>query len=253
MDTSLKNLTPVRVIEPRSNINKVRKLAVISGPKEVNFVKDVSTSYSTASVSHSIVPASNCVFDTKVSIVWYLTLTFVGTSTNSTMGGGLGQYDGPRSFPLSQCITSTTVTINGTSVSFPNYDVISGLAHYIGDKDAREMLSGALPFDDQYQNYSDGDAVGLARNPLAFYGENYYQAPRGSGIVATNQTSTGYQVQLKIIEPVFTSPLTWGKMQAAGLAGAKNLIFQEASKDCLVLFCFPKRKKVFLRELLFLS
>ena len=230
MHSSVNNLQPVRVIESRSNINKERKLAVISGPRESTYFRDVSTSYSTASVNHSITPPANSILDTKFLMVWYVQLVFTGTTTSSAspplMGSQVGTYDGPRSFPISNAVTSTTVSINGQSVNFSNYDLISGLSHYLGDNDTRKCLSGALPFDDQFQNYSEVAQSGFNRNPLGLYGENYYQDCRSAGVIPFGQSSTTYTVQLTIIEPVFASPLTWGKMQSAGLAGCQNLTFQ---------------------------
>ena len=226
METRLENLAPVRIVEPRVNINNERKIGVLSGPREVTYFRDISTSYSSSSVNHSITPPSNAIMDTRMLLYWQLQVSFTGPAGTGNLIQ-LGSNDGPRSYPLSQIITNTNLTINGQSMSFSNYDLMSALAHYIGDKDMRKSLSGTATMLDQYQSYSDWVALGSNKNPLAFYGENAYEDPRGAlNISVVSNTSTSAVLLINVIEPVFVSPLTWGSMVGPGLAGVQTLQLQ---------------------------
>ena len=228
MDTSLRAINHVKVVEPRIAIDQQRSLAVVSGPKESTFYRDISTSYSTSQVNHAINPPANSIMDSRLVAVWSIQLVFTGT-----VGSGnlltLG-YDAPRAYPISQTVGTTTISINGQSQSFNNSDMISALAHYVGDQDTKRYMSGTGTMLDTFQQYSD--SVNTNQNPLASYGENSYQDTRGSleWTITANAPTTA-TVQMRIYEPLFVSPFTWGHRESPGIAGIQNLNVQFAIND----------------------
>src|SRR5438552_13902026 len=115
----------VRVQEPRTLINQTRSAVVLSGPKEVSFQPNVSTSYSTSSIQHSIVPPQPSMVDRRLYLHWRVQLAFTGSGSGNLLQIGLN--DAFRAFPISQCIETASCQINGQQVSMNLMDSISSL------------------------------------------------------------------------------------------------------------------------------
>ena len=242
VDTALHNLDVVYAVDPRVAIAQQRRLAAIAGGRQITWFVDNSTNFSNSSITHSITPPANSIMDSRLYRATVMQLAFTGTGPVSGGGNvvnpgngyspGAGSpsagLDAIRAYPLTQCTTNTNITINGTSVSFYGLDLMSALAHYIGDMNARKLLSSCGSALDQFPEYADG--FGAIRNPLNGYGDGTQDSPDPRGsldyVAIGSPTSTAATYQVLIIEPVFGSPFTYGLMKHVGLAGIQNFIIQ---------------------------
>lgn len=112
----------------------------------------------------------------------------------------LGTNDAVRQFPLNSIIETCSATINGSNVSNNTANSVAALMCYgngPADRDAQLSTTAAMP--DSYQEYNDWTTYGSGKNPLADYGENAAEPPRG-GFPVEVVNSTTFRV-------VVTEPL----------------------------------------------
>jgi hypothetical protein len=203
------------------NIDSERKYAVYSGPKEVSYKPNTSTSYNSSTVTFSVPPPSPYIaVDRKVYMKWRMQIDFVGTGSGSLLG--IGTTDALRSNPLSKIINNVAVTLNNQQVSIQMADVIEPLTRYGGHE--RDEYACTAWMHDQFQEYGLGNA--FVRNPLADYGDNTYEQARGGyPYVSLSNTSTTASVVYDICEPIYLSPLAWGKHMSSAFIGLQNMDF----------------------------
>jgi len=91
-----------------------------------------------------------------------------------------GQREAIQAFPLNNLFTTSTATINNTSVSVNTQDVLPSLLHLMNEEDL-QCYKGMTPtLLDRYQNYSD--ALNSNNNPLGDWKNSGYSnhlIPRG--------------------------------------------------------------------------
>lgn len=220
------DLKAVRVLDTRMNIDQQRVLGVYQGPKQVSFYRDISQSYNNSIVNHTIQPPWPVLVSREVYLQWYLEFTFTGADQGGPLVE-LGTNDGIRAFPCNQAMSSASVTINGAKTSTNSYDILNALAHYQWEDDLKKDLSGTGSMLDSYMAYSDYVALGSARNPLAFFGENSSQPSRGSlRYTVVSNTNTAATIRVVIREPLMISPFSFGSKQQPALTGINIMNFQ---------------------------
>lgn len=228
MSLSYQPLTPIRIQDPITELDSVKSYAVLSGGDEITFKNFTSTSISNSSIQFSCPPSSsNVIVDRLQQVTIPMRLTFTGrvfTTNNvyqpntSLLNSG---YDCPRAFPLNSILDTIQASINNTSFSMNNSDIIHPLLRYnTGIKLKAGEYSMTPAMQDMSNNYSD--LQGTSRNPLNPYGEGYSNncEPRGAfpfnvlanaavvpTVAGTAATST---VDLVVTEPLFLSPFYWG-------------------------------------------
>jgi len=226
MQPGFMDLKAVRVLDTRMNIDHPRQLGIYQGPAQTSFYRDISQSYSSSIVNHTVQPPWPVLVSREVYMQWYLEFTFTGTDQGGPLVE-LGTNDGIRAFPCNQAMSTASVTINGAKTSTNQYDILSALAHYQWSDDLKRDLSGTGSMLDTYTAYSDYVALGSARNPLAFYGENSAQPSRGSvKYTVVSNTNTAATIRVTIREPLMISPFSFGSKQQPALTGINLMNFQ---------------------------
>jgi hypothetical protein len=253
----------VKQYDPTIDLTRPVKIRLEEGASQVSFTKFTSSSVSESSIQFNSInpPSAEIIVDRRVFVKANFRLTFLGTNvpagqyllqTNginnvgqpvSAWQGGLsGGVDALRAFPLSQILTSLVVKINSQSFTQDINKYIEPLMRYSNFRDVAEENWSLTPtMQDTYQQYSDFTIYGSARNVLGNYGENQYRTPRGgfSQLNVTSQTiqgnntdgvaSTGLgdimvaTVDVSLTEPLFISPLAFGKRSHRGLFGITTM------------------------------
>lgn len=168
-------------------------------------------------------PSERVLVDRKMWLKMTFTLTVTASVPNANnLFDASNNAAAIRSFPISQFITSATLTLN-------NHDMASGsmkdyipLLQWFIQKDEFKLDYTSFPaMPDQSQNYSDLFTAGAAsfRSPLSSFAnsvanENY--PPRGAyPFTVTNNTTGSYNVTFTVCEPLMMSPAIWGQEQLA--------------------------------------
>lgn len=227
----------VGVLDPRVKIDNERNYAVLSGISQVSYRPNISTSYNSSNVTHSAPPPnSGIIVDRRIYRRWFVQFVFTGTGNPLIE---LGTNDGLRAAPIASCVTTDAVTINNTTVSMNTSDIIQGLLRYqLYGKDADLDYSTFPSMLDQYQEYNDWVTYGSARNPLAMYGENGCQCPRGGfplNVIANgNGTAT---IRAEITEPFWLSPMLFNKSRESGFIQVQTFDTNTTFGDLTRMWC----------------
>jgi hypothetical protein len=125
---------------------------------------------------------------------------------------GLSSNIGLRQFPLTSVIETFQVTINNLGLAQNIGDYVHALMRYNYNKNKQDRnYSETASMADQYQDLASWQNVnfgGSARNPLAAYGEQYFQ---NRGAILPNTISPdGKTLTYTIMEPlILISPFIW--------------------------------------------
>ncbi len=230
MSLSLVPQPVVKAIDPRVNINNQRVYAVVRGPQENSYQPFPSTSFNNSQAQITCNPPSrDTIINRKIWVNATFNLTFGGTAGSLNTLLVPGQYDGVRNEPLAQILNTIQATINNDQVS-SNYNQYStAFARYHNCQHLRALdgsMSPSMP--DSYQQYSDWEIYGSARNPLAYFGENSAEQSRGgfSGLTILTNTSTSATATLEVTEPIYLSPFLFHQHHdESGLIGVSNQSF----------------------------
>lgn len=222
-------LKTARIIDPVIDVDGERRYGIYEGGSRVSYRPLISSSFSNRAATFSaITPSPGIIVDRNIKMSIPVTLDFVGTSSGPLVNLLESGYDAFRAFPISQITETVTATINNSSMSINMADIIDPLMRYNQDRTSQEFFySTSTPMQDQYQEYADGDDT--VNNPLAAYGDNSYETPRGAfPMTITNHTTTTATVNATLTENLFLSPFIWGKIKESGLVGVQNLSFKFA-------------------------
>lgn len=226
------------IIDPRINIDEEPHYYIEKGASYVRYDQNISTSYSNSSFHFSVVPPNkNVGVDKKIYIDVAFRFDFTGDAgagnvmlPSVTVGGVeylAGNTDALRYMAFQQIVESLAIQFNQSTVSQNLSDYVEALTR-AGFRQAYEAsdLSIAPSMHDQFQELGDWITWGSARNPLAAYGENSAQQPRGAlqGIINSN-TQTAAQVDFRWSELLIISPLLFSKMEEKSFIGLTNLDF----------------------------
>jgi hypothetical protein len=226
--------------------------AVQSGAANTTYQQFTAVSTSNSSATFTIqIPSESIVINRELlistGITFTLTIPAVAAGATALTWGSNAAL---QAFPFNKLITTATATINNTTVSINEQDVLDCLLRF---NDSRELYrynstTPTLP-DQAYYNYSD--AIGANNNPLASWANQSYdldQAPRGAFPVniqafnsADNYTSpvstlvngTSGTLTYKLVisavvtEPLFLSPFIFGNPEynIGGIAGVNTINF----------------------------
>ena len=208
----------------------------------VNSSMILSSSSSKPSPSESIVVDRNILLSARVNFK-------INIGPNVPVGVNVWQYgqrEAFQAFPLNNLFTTSTATINNTSVSVNSVDVIPALLQLMDEEDLACSKGMTPHLIDRYQNYSD--AINSNNNPLAGFKNasyNQHRLPRGSHpldaltIIRTpaggpptdnNPVSQNIgdtweiDVSATFTEPLFLSPFLFhSKYNEAGLFGINTM------------------------------
>lgn len=253
----------VKQYDPIIDLIAPTKVVLEEGATDVTITKFPSSSISTANIQFNNIdpPDADTIVDRKVYVKANFRLTFtgnnvpngehllttngidiVGQPTDSWRGGLAGGVDGLRAFPLTQILDTLRVKINTQTFTQNLNQYIEPVMRYSNDRNVSEQDWSMSPtMQDTYQQYSDFTTYGSARNVLGNFGENGFRTPRGgfsqctvvdqyiqggsSGDPSTDPDSTNIAiVDCSLCEPLFISPLAFGKRTQKGFIGVKQMM-----------------------------
>jgi hypothetical protein len=219
MSLGLERLKTVQVLDERLNIDRERTYAILSGPVDNSYKPNVSTSYSTSQFSFSAPPPNPAIgVSRKVFLKARVQFDMAGTGSGNLINYGV--TTSLRSFPLSSVMSTAKVTINNTSADINMSDVIQPLMRYGHLDSVRDEYAIGPSMMDAWQDYTSG--LGFVNNSLGSYGDNTYQQTNAIPYVSLSQSSTAATLIVDICEPIFLSPLYFGKGNASMLIGVQT-------------------------------
>ena len=196
----------IKVVEPRVNVvSDVQKNHVVlyGGLRYTEQVESADSWGSPTSTPinavWNIFPASTqTIVDRYMKIRCYLEVT-----TDADLQ--LGTNDALRQYPISSITDVLTVQINGQAVSDNLGDKVHAMLCY-GDRDELHKSTSMTPnFPDNFQNYSDYQIYGSAKNSLGGYAECGMSGdPRGGFPV---EPLAPNKFRAVVTEPIMISPM----------------------------------------------
>jgi len=196
----------IKVVEPRVNVkaDEQRNHIVLQGG--IRYTEQVNVADSFGSVGTKPVqalwtiypPSTQTIVDRLMKIKCYVEVKAVGGDLQ------IGTNDAPRQFPIHSLTDVLTIQINGESISDNIGDKVSALLCYGNvSEDRNQTWSTTTAMPDQFQQLSDWQTLGSARNPLSEYGENSTENSRGGYPYEVVDAQT---VRYVLTEPVLMSP-----------------------------------------------
>lgn len=231
MSLASEDIPIVGVRDPRTIISG-RSYAVLKGPKVDTFTPFTTTNISASNITYSVKTPSPHIFVNKYLyqlVPIRLQLNCAAPNANNLLRAG---YDAPRAYPLTQSLSNTSCSYNGSTVSVEIGDYFSALCHYNTPESLRHKEYSMTPsYLDQSQNYYD--LQGANKSPLSFYGDGYGDMIGGRAGFPFNivsNTPSQAVIDMLVCEPVFVSPYYFGKsnhnLGGPAFYGIQNLDFQ---------------------------
>ena len=225
MSLNLEPLPVVKIADPRTAIHK-KEYAIFEGGSEVTPQFVTTTNISNTAITFNIkVPSIQTFVNRTIycQLPVRIILTSSAPNANNLLRAG---YDAPRAFPINGSLVNLTTAFNGSQVSMDSGDIIHALLRYNTDEHLKGHEFSSTP---SYMDYSQvyGDLAGSVRSPLSNYSDG--QADKTSGRGAFNfkvvsNTPSQAIIDAVFIEPLFLSPLYWGKgIGSTGLIGLQNI------------------------------
>jgi hypothetical protein len=231
MSLALPALQVVKVLDPRVNINRVPKFAVLKSGTQITYQRFSAPSTSTQNVQFTANPPnSGTIVSRRVYMRWFVALTFQeeGPATAGPLLA-LGTNDGFRCLPISSVINSLQATINNQTLSVNLNNYLQPFLRYHNSMKTQDAdLSMSPSMLDTFQQVEDWQQYGSAKNPLSAYGENSAQQSRGGFVygAVVNEPDTGVaQVAADLTEPLFLSPFSAAGHSKAGFYGVQTMTF----------------------------
>jgi hypothetical protein len=146
----------------------------------------------------------------------------------------IGTNDAPSQFPIASITDVVDVSVNGEHVSANVGDWVHALLCYNNTQEQRRddwSTTTAMP--DSYQELSDWNIYGSGRNPLAAFGENPAEPPRGGFPIRVLSPTS---VQFEVMEPLLLSPMLTGLESREGFSNVNqfNIVIRHKSDLSLV-------------------
>lgn len=227
-------VTPLKtclVMDPVSNINKERCYGIYEGGQESVWKPADTQSVTNSQISFSANPPNpGVIVNRKIYIKVDAIIDFSGDSGDPARGLLQTNFDAPRFMPLTSCMENASIRINNESVPVVPNRTIHAFTRYQTDVQTKNGPYSLAPsMQDTFQRYDNGGATVNNKNPLAWYGDNATETPRGGfPYEVISNTQFAAQVRLTTCEPVFISPMLWGKGNQQGFIGVQTIdaVFQ---------------------------
>lgn len=249
----------VLLLDPRLEGSRDGKInfAVKSGAQNISQVNYNAVSQGTSSHTYNVtVPSQSVLIDRYVE--WATDFTFrinfnapIALNAARTAQFQYGITEAFAAFPLNSMVTTMSATINSTTVSQNQRDLMPMFLQMLDEETMRELNSGCPTARDNYFQFED--AIQAINNPLGGWADTRtYQTGRGTfklksvKWVASNGDSSvdytcqadltgsypggttliGLQVTANIVEPLMISPFLFTKCENQhALYGVSNMNF----------------------------
>jgi hypothetical protein len=143
-------------------------------------------------------PSTQTIVDRLMRLRCYVEVKAIGGDFQ------VGTNDAPRQMPIHSMTDVLTVQVNGESISDNIGDKIGALLTYGNDPTDRNQTWSQTPsMPDSFQQLNDWTTYGSAKNPLADYGENSAETPRGGFPYEVVDART---LRYIVTEPIIMSP-----------------------------------------------
>ena len=196
----------VKVIEPRVNVvaDDQKNHIVLQGGQR--YTEQVNPADSWGAVGAKPVqalwtiypPSTQTIVDRLMRVRCYVEVEAVGGNFQ------VGTNDAPRQFPIHSMCDVLTVQINGESLSDNVGDKLAAMLAFGNCPEERNKTwSQTCAMPDQYQQLDDWTTYGSGKNPLADYGENSTETPRGGFVVEVVSPTV---LRYVLTEPILMSP-----------------------------------------------
>lgn len=222
-------ITPILVEDKRLAYPISGQVGVVKSGSQNTYKVLPTQNYSSSSITFNAQPPSqNIAINREVLVSFPIELTITGTAgSNGLILNPNAGYDAPRMYPGACCTNSINVSINNSTVTQNNYQVVHALFRSnVSDFNIKTDLSLAPSMPDFYQNYDDNltNFLGVANDPLQPIGQNsYYQTRGGYPFTIVSNTDTVAVVRFESTESLILSPfLTCGDDETA-LIGVQSL------------------------------
>lgn len=183
----------------------------------------------------SIIPVGDNVYvDRKMHLQAPVRLTLTASGVVSPLGANARLLNPHqcclRAYPLNQAMDSLSVTINNNAVSSqPNYYTSAMTQYNVSERVKDREFSKCPTLGAQSQDFED--LFGSNRSQMAMYGDGYGEENTNFPFTIVSQTNDGAGNLVSVIdfvscEPLFLSPLLWGKGNSSALRGIRNIDIQ---------------------------
>lgn len=198
------------VLTPSLRVNAPTEYAMVRGPSDRTWMNYGAQSYSTSSATFNFNPPSPKVVALRNMLIeMTVRLTFTGADQGSALLQ-IGTNDAPRAYPLNQCLSSVTATLDDQTLTVSNQsDIVDGILRYNLNAQLKQRMQSLTPcFQDQFQIYSDSytSGSGNVRSPLNSYGNSSEGTVDGrggfAGISVVSNTNTAAVVDITVTEPI---------------------------------------------------
>jgi hypothetical protein len=224
------NIVPTKVAlveDPQLAFRGEREYAVLRGGSTVAWQTFPANSVANGNIQITCNPPSRQhVISRRVFLTVDATINFTGTGNPLLQ---LGSNDGLRAYPLSSIIGTQSMTIGNNSVSLTSFQAFwPYLLRYHNEVLSQDRENSMSPgMMDSYQNYSDWASLGSGRNPLALFGENAAQTPRGAFPYESVTNGNGSaSIEVSLTEPIFMSPFLFARGDnETGLTGVDSMSY----------------------------
>lgn len=225
MSLSYTPLTPVLVRDPITDISQERFYSVLKSGKDKNYSNFASNNISNSQIQFNCnPPMGNCFVDPKWYVGIPIRLTMTGTAPVGELLLNPGQ-DAPRQFPIASGTNALKVSINNEAVSINISDIVHAMQYFNSDEHLKQGDYSMSPsYPDQAQQYSSTFMTN--RSPLSFYGDSGDEGVVGRAgfpFTIVSNTNTTAVVDMYCCEPLWISPLYWGKGNSNGFVNVSTI------------------------------
>lgn len=203
----MSNFKKILVKDNRLNVSDSIGYGVYKGGQQMTPAKFKAITATTSSHTFNIqIPSEQTLIDRRVLWNSQVILSITGTAPVGQFLVNYGLTDALAPFPLHQCVSVMTATINNNSVSINMADCLPAILRF-HDKRELSRYNGMTPTAvDTYYNYADG--VGAVNNALGGFsnvGDNDL-VPRGTWVLdAVSTTAPVNGVLSTITAPVVST------------------------------------------------
>jgi len=224
----------VLVKDPRLDVTDAIKYAVIKGGQNVTMVKLPAVAYSNSQLVWNVqVPSEQTIIDRRVLL--NATVDVTVTSNSGLMGNTIcyGVNAALASFPIHQCMTTLSATINNNTVTCNIDDVLPAIIRLLDNEDlvynnsyspAWNDIVGSYYLETLANNYdylSDSNTALWACTSREDWHRGVYPVYKTSGAFSSASLTLSYE----LTEPLLLSPFMFSKTKSnnQGFYGIQNM------------------------------
>jgi len=221
----------VLVKDPRLDVSDAIKYAVIKGGQNVTMVKLPAVAYSNSQLVWNVqVPSEQTIIDRRVLINATVDITITTGTGMANTYIAYGINAALASFPIHQCMTTLSATINNNTVTCNIDDVLPAVIRLLDNEDLVYNNSYSPAFNEMLGTYYTAGGTGyLANANTSLWActsrEDWH---RGAFPIKTSNaalSATSVKLTYELTEPLLLSPFMFSKTKSnnQGFYGIQNM------------------------------